>query len=240
MAASGDDSNTPYEPGGSGPYTGMTGSATGNGSVQQAGRDHTAQSTTVSTTIRNSPWTALVSLIAVVVGAVGMHALVADESGSASGQGVPALPQGTTATGPKAGGDSTGGTRVATPPPEQWRGTLALDTSGGKELDGERPTSATSLMATGDINLGMLDRLVVTAGTGGAVALWEGHGIPDQAACAASVDTTGSAYAPVTPDAVFCVRTDGGRIARLQVKTLPEDLTFAVRFDAVVWALARS
>ncbi|MCJ1679140.1 hypothetical protein MTF65_17700 [Streptomyces sp. APSN-46.1] len=223
----------------------MSGSASENGSVQQAGRDHTTHSTTVSTNIRIGPWLGLVSLIAVVVGAVGTYSLMADTSGSPSGQGVSAPPQGTSGPGvpsPKAGGDSTGSARVATAPAEQWRGTLVLDTDGGMELDGKRPTSVdtTVLLASGDINLGLGDRYLVLAGSGGAVAPWEGQGeLPDQAACAELVDTTGSSGAPVSVGTVVCVRTDGGRIARLQVEKLPEALAFAIRFDAVVWGLAR-
>jgi hypothetical protein len=220
------------------------------------GHDHISNNPTVNNNIRLTPWAGVVSVIAAAIGAVGLYALMHDEPGTVFGQGSSPSPTATSAADPQARGDSKGspGAAVApeesnspaqesprvAEPAEQWQGTLLLDTSGGKDLDGARPTTVNSFTVDGDIALGLMgDGWQVMAPGGGAVSQWKGDGKPPgQAACAESVDTTGSPYAPVSLGTVLCVRTDGGRIARLQVTKLPEDYTFGVQFDAVVWRLA--
>ncbi|MFF3943047.1 hypothetical protein [Streptomyces phaeofaciens] len=229
----------------------MGADARGRAVLQQAGGNlsDNSHSSSVVNNIRIASWTGLVSMFAAAVGGVGLYTLLSDESGK------PGNPtsQGTAVTDPRADRDSSGGATASdgsnsrdtqsppdTDPAEQWRGTLVLDSSGGKELDGERPTTVTSFLVGGDISLGLLDSgYQVMAGSGGAVAQWKGVGkSPDHASCAESLDTTGSDFAPAAPDTMLCVRTNGGRIARLQVTEFSEGFQLGVRFDAVIWELS--
>jgi hypothetical protein len=229
---------------------GRLGARTGDrGQIYQAGGNITRSTVNIN---RNTGWTAFAVLIAAAAGAVGVYALAADQSGKSSGQ-VPSLsPGGTSAAGPPSGDDAAKApgadtrsrTRQDQPaePAERWRGTVLLDLdTEGRELDTDRPSEATSLLFGADIGLGFGDTgWQVVAGAGGAIASWEQGKEPGQADCAASTDTTGSYMAPLKRSAVLCVRTNEGRIARLEVTKLLDGFALAVEFDAVVWELSRS
>ncbi|MFH8936020.1 hypothetical protein [Streptomyces griseosporeus] len=211
-----------------------------SGTTGDGGRIVQAGGNIVTSTVHHNRQSGLVVLAALIVAAVaaaGVYAVASDRSGERSAG---------TSSGPAA--DSGAQTRSshapvpAASPDEQWRGTLLLDTNGGRELDSESPSRAGSLMFAGDIGLGM-DGMTwqVLATSGGTIAQWQESGRqPGYAECAAATETAGSAMAPVRQGAVLCVRTDEGRVARLTTTKFPDGLTLSVEFDAVVWELPAS
>lgn len=227
---------------------GHLGARTGDRSqIYQAGGNITRSTVNIN---RNTGWTAFAVLIAAAAGAVGVYALAADRSEKGSGQASSLSSGGTSTAGPSSdddaakapGADTHSRPRQDQPaePAERWRGTVLLDTE-GRELDTDRPSKATSLLFGADIGLGFGDTgWQVLAGDGGAIASWEQGKEPGQADCAAATDTTGSYMAPLKQSAVLCVRTNEGRIARLEVTKLLDGFVPAVEFDAVVWELSRS
>lgn len=240
-----------------------------SGTTGDAGRVVQAGGNIINSTVNHNRSPGPVVLTAVIVAAVaavataGVYAVVSDRSaaGAVGTTSVPSedtsadgpIPRGSGAwpgseTSPGTGAGSGAQTRSSpsqdpsASPAEQWRGTLALDTDGGTELDSERPGRTRSLLFSGDIGLGS-DGMTwqVMAMSGGTITLWREAGKePDYADCAAATETAGSYMAPARQDAVLCVRTDEGRIARLELTRIPDGLTPSVEFEAVVWELPAS
>ncbi|MUL41124.1 hypothetical protein FZ103_08000 [Streptomonospora sp. PA3] len=129
---------------------------------------------------------------------------------------------------------ASNGTARPAAPGVQWQGALLLD-GGGKDLDAGPPAAASgeSDVSTsgvgGDYSLNAL---------GGSVSVWDDSGgLPEHADCAEAADAAGTSSAPVEPGAVLCLRTDEGRLARLQVTDIPDVYGPTVEFDALVWSL---
>ncbi|MFE2264438.1 hypothetical protein [Streptomyces griseosporeus] len=208
-----------------------------SGTTGDGGRIVQAGGNIITSTVHHNRSSGLVVLAALIVAAVaaaGVYAVASDRSGERSTG---------TFTGPGADSDAHTRSSPAPSPAEQWRGTLLLDMNGGRELDSESPSKAGSLLAAGDIGLGS-DGLTwqVLATSGGTVALWKESGKqPGYAECAAATETAGSVMAPVRQGAVLCVRTDEGRVARLETTKFLDGLAaLSVEFDAVVWELPAS
>ncbi|MER5209363.1 hypothetical protein ABT063_01875 [Streptomyces sp. NPDC002838] len=235
-----------------------------NGTTGDRGQVHQAGGNIISSTVNNSRLaglTVLATMIVAAVGVVGVYAIVSHHSGGGVVRGSSASSADASADDPTPGDDAaekpgaeaapgpetTPSTETRSSPPQdppaspaaQWRGTLLLDTE-GRELDSSRPSKVASPLIGGDIGLGYGNTgWQVVMMSSGTIALWKEPGKePGHADCAASTDTAGSYMAPVRQGAVLCVRTDEGRIARLEITKSLEGYVPAVEFDAIVWELS--
>ncbi|NWF25976.1 hypothetical protein HW130_06790 [Streptomyces sp. PKU-EA00015] len=193
----------------------------------------------------------LAAAIAAVVGAATAYAMTDGRISNGAGRQPASSPDGTPGGGPQTGGDrpratgpsaapeeETGTTSPSSALPEpsvQWSGVMVLGLE-GKELDDGQPTKP-SQFSYGDLVIGSgAGGFDVFPGSNGAVSLWRIDGdLPDHEACAGTVEAAAAHSVPVRPGTVLCVKTDGGRLARLRVTRIPEGVMPAVEFDAVVW-----
>jgi len=142
------------------------------------------------------------------------------------------------------GGSSREPTPSPSPKPhatEQWHGTLVLDqvttSNGTKDLDARPPAHA----GVGDDDFLIGDSVghATLETMGGAVAsTWSRGGTPGYRDCAGSVDASGTSGEQLKKGTVLCVKTSEGRVGRLTVTDLPDDVyqDMATTFDAVVWS----
>ncbi|HZG05322.1 MAG TPA: hypothetical protein VE546_17420 [Streptomyces sp.] len=203
--------------------------------------------------IRGTGWIVLAVMIAAVTVAVAGY-VVAREVGGDSGRGSSASPGDGAVDDPASGDGAAGGSEAETSPgpgprssppqhtpdepAERWRGTLTVDTDGA-ELDSPRPGKGSFLAS--DIALGQLSGWQAINSSGGTIALWQDpEREPGHADCDEATQSDGSYMAPVRQDAVLCVRTNEGRIARLRVTEFRQDFVIALKFDVVVWELSAS
>ncbi|MFI2370462.1 hypothetical protein [Streptomyces sp. NPDC018833] len=196
----------------------------------------------------------LAAAIAAIVGAVATYAVIDGRIPSGTSRQPDSSPDGTPGGGPQVGGDrpratgptaepeeETGAPSPSSARPEpsvQWSGIMVLGLE-GKELDDGQPTKP-SQFDYGDLGLGLGSRasggLDVLPGSAGAVSLWRTDGeLPDYGSCAGTVEAAAASSVPVRPGTVLCVKTDGGRVARLRATRTPEGVMPTVEFDAVVW-----
>ncbi|MET9802619.1 hypothetical protein [Streptomyces sp. NPDC006368] len=68
------------------------------------------------------------------------------------------------------------------------------------------------------------------------LAVWPGPGVPGRKQCLDLVSAQGIAMTEVKKGTVLCVRTGGGRIARLTVTTASNDPTVGVEARTTVWS----
>ncbi|MEU4887005.1 MULTISPECIES: hypothetical protein [Streptomyces] len=129
----------------------------------------------------------------------------------------------------------TTGPGPGTPPAgsEHWRGRLLID-SEPKDLDAEQPV-AVGYADEGDIFTIGADELGGWNGT--VISLWSGKtaSLPGFEECASTVGAAGTDTARLAGNAVLCVRTSDGNIARLQLTEL-EVVDRRATFDTVIWA----
>ncbi|MFG3247953.1 hypothetical protein [Streptomyces sp. NPDC048187] len=119
---------------------------------------------------------------------------------------------------------------------ELWRGSLLLDHE-PKDLDAGQPV-AVGYDDEGDVYT--LPGNEIEGWHGTVISLWSGRtaGLPGYEECSKTVDAEGTQKQQLTKNAVLCIRTSAGNIARLELTALGSDGLLSDNrnmFDAVIW-----
>ncbi|MFC8917531.1 hypothetical protein ACFT5C_17340 [Streptomyces sp. NPDC057116] len=121
-------------------------------------------------------------------------------------------------------------------PAVRWQGDLRV-ASRGPQLDGDPPQMSdydrdVALMALGPPYILYSDSIFNEAN----LAVWDGPGVPGRRECFERVSTLGMGHVEVEKGTVLCVRTGGGRVARLTVTSVGADQDGGVLARATVWS----
>lgn len=117
---------------------------------------------------------------------------------------------------------------------ERWQGRLLLDTE-PKDLDAAQPVGV-GRSDDGDVYL--ISRDEIEGWNGTTISVWSGDTTspPGYEECAGTVHAEGTEQQELTDDAVLCVHTSAGNIARLTLTEVERGTTdYYATFDAVVW-----
>lgn len=118
----------------------------------------------------------------------------------------------------------------------RWQGDLRV-AARGPQLDGDPPQMSdydrdVALMALGPPYILYSDSVFNPTN----LAVWDGPGVPDRRQCFERVSTQGMNQVEVEKGTVLCLRTGGGRIARLTVTSVSADYNEGVLARTTVWS----